>query len=72
MKLIEKQWGGYKGKYKNHQVEIISARHANHNYQFIINRNERHVFSSVSLQLYFETKEEARDAAIIKIDELTS
>lgn len=70
MKLTEKPWGGYKGKYKNHKVEIDLYENNSDKYGYKIIKDDT-VYYSINNGLTYESKEEAMDAAINKIDEMS-
>lgn len=72
MKLTEKRWGGYKGKYKNHKVEIDMYQSNDYKYGYRIIKEDVHIFTSAYSGLVYDSKEQARDAAIEKIEELIS
>ncbi|WP_010499925.1 hypothetical protein [Paenibacillus elgii] len=70
MKLTEKRWGGYKGKYKNHKVEIDMYQSNDYKYGYRIIKEDTHVFTSAYSGIVFDTKEHAREAAIEYIDNM--
>jgi len=74
VKLTEKQWSGYKGKYKKHNVEINLSERNNSKWKFKLYKDGSHLYDSEwhGNKTFFDTKEEASEAAKAKIDELVS